>query len=125
MEFGTDHVHVDPSALYHVKRLGAGRIQEPVDTRRVHPVDRWVGGAIGEGPKDPTRRRAEEGLYRMLHQSLPITLRIPQMLRVCVCVCVIHVQPFHAALTATSKEHFTLETILDKSAPLSGSHVID
>jgi len=32
---------------------------------------------------------------------------------------------YHADLTAISKSHFTVETILDRSDPLSGSHVID
>jgi hypothetical protein len=34
-------------------------------------------------------------------------------------------QPFHASLTALNKEHFDDETIIDRSHPLSGSHVID
>jgi serine/threonine protein kinase len=35
------------------------------------------------------------------------------------------VEPFHAELTAVSRESFTLENIIAKSDPLSGSHVID
>jgi len=34
-------------------------------------------------------------------------------------------QPHHAELTAVSKRHFNLKTIITKSEPLSGSHVID
>eukprot|EP01099_Mayorella_cantabrigiensis_P006595 TRINITY_DN5546_c0_g3_i1.p1 TRINITY_DN5546_c0_g3~~TRINITY_DN5546_c0_g3_i1.p1 ORF type:complete len:283 (+),score=70.28 TRINITY_DN5546_c0_g3_i1:28-876(+) len=34
-------------------------------------------------------------------------------------------KPFHAELEALSKQNFTLETVLDRSSPLSGSHVID
>lgn len=34
-------------------------------------------------------------------------------------------QPYHAALTALSKENLNDETIIDRSNPLSGSHVID
>jgi len=34
-------------------------------------------------------------------------------------------KPFHAELTAVSKESFTLENVISKSDPLSGSHVID
>ncbi len=34
-------------------------------------------------------------------------------------------QPYHAELTAISKQNFNLEVVLDRSAPFSGSHVID
>jgi len=34
-------------------------------------------------------------------------------------------QPYHADLTAIGKTHFTVPVILDRSEPLSGSHVID
>lgn len=34
-------------------------------------------------------------------------------------------QPFHASVTALSKANFNDETIIDRSHPLSGSHVID
>jgi hypothetical protein len=34
-------------------------------------------------------------------------------------------QPFHAELQASSKESFTETVVLDRSNPLSGSHVID
>lgn len=33
-------------------------------------------------------------------------------------------QPYHADITVLNKKKFTREEILDKSAPLSGSHVI-
>eukprot|EP01098_Paradermamoeba_levis_P015964 TRINITY_DN838_c0_g1_i1.p2 TRINITY_DN838_c0_g1~~TRINITY_DN838_c0_g1_i1.p2 ORF type:complete len:143 (-),score=49.65 TRINITY_DN838_c0_g1_i1:76-504(-) len=35
------------------------------------------------------------------------------------------VEPFHAELTATNRAHFNEATVRDRSAPLSGSHVID
>eukprot|EP01092_Planopodium_desertum_P002290 TRINITY_DN13612_c0_g2_i1.p1 TRINITY_DN13612_c0_g2~~TRINITY_DN13612_c0_g2_i1.p1 ORF type:complete len:123 (+),score=2.85 TRINITY_DN13612_c0_g2_i1:81-449(+) len=34
-------------------------------------------------------------------------------------------EPFHADLTAISKANFTFQTVVDRSKPLSGSHVID
>jgi hypothetical protein len=34
-------------------------------------------------------------------------------------------QPFHAELHATSRDNFTEAVVLDRSSPLSGSHVID
>ena len=34
-------------------------------------------------------------------------------------------QPYHAALTALSKENLNDETVIDRSNPLSGIHVID
>ncbi|KAM9970716.1 hypothetical protein ACTFIR_002580 [Dictyostelium discoideum] len=34
-------------------------------------------------------------------------------------------QPFHADITVLNKSHLSRETILDRSHPLSGSHVID
>lgn len=34
-------------------------------------------------------------------------------------------QPFHSSLTALSRTNFNDETIIDRSNPLSGSHIID
>ncbi|KAN0038168.1 hypothetical protein ACTA71_000340 [Dictyostelium dimigraforme] len=34
-------------------------------------------------------------------------------------------QPYHASITVVNKENFNRETVLDRSHPLSGSHVID
>ncbi|EFA74937.1 hypothetical protein PPL_11971 [Heterostelium album PN500] len=34
-------------------------------------------------------------------------------------------QPFHADITVLNKDKFDRETVLDRSSPLSGSHVID
>jgi hypothetical protein len=34
-------------------------------------------------------------------------------------------QPFHADVTVLNKDNFTRENVLDKSHPLSGSHVIE
>eukprot|EP01120_Amphizonella_sp_Union-15-10_P013778 TRINITY_DN6494_c0_g1_i1.p1 TRINITY_DN6494_c0_g1~~TRINITY_DN6494_c0_g1_i1.p1 ORF type:complete len:697 (+),score=150.03 TRINITY_DN6494_c0_g1_i1:79-2169(+) len=34
-------------------------------------------------------------------------------------------QPFHADLLAVSRQNFTLEVLMDRSNPLSGSHIID
>eukprot|EP00026_Physarum_polycephalum_P020306 Phypoly_transcript_22797.p1 GENE.Phypoly_transcript_22797~~Phypoly_transcript_22797.p1 ORF type:complete len:122 (+),score=17.09 Phypoly_transcript_22797:200-565(+) len=34
-------------------------------------------------------------------------------------------KPFHAELYVTNKRNFTLKEVLEKSHPLSGSHVID
>ncbi|CAF1425077.1 unnamed protein product [Rotaria sordida] len=34
-------------------------------------------------------------------------------------------QPFHAEVTVHNKDNFNHQTVLDKSHPLSGSHVID
>ncbi len=34
-------------------------------------------------------------------------------------------QPFHSALTATNRDNFNQENIIERSDPLSGSHVID
>jgi hypothetical protein len=36
-----------------------------------------------------------------------------------------YLQPFHSDVTVLNKNNFTLENLLDKSHPLSGSHVID
>ena len=34
-------------------------------------------------------------------------------------------QPFHTAVTITNKDHLNRKTLLDRSHPLSGSHIID
>lgn len=36
-----------------------------------------------------------------------------------------YLQPFHADVTVLNKNNFTFENLLDRSHPLSGSHVID
>jgi hypothetical protein len=36
-----------------------------------------------------------------------------------------YLQPFHADVTVLNREKFTFENLLDRSHPLSGSHVID
>jgi len=35
-----------------------------------------------------------------------------------------YLQPFHADITVLNKEHFNTNNVLDRSHPLSGSHVI-
>jgi hypothetical protein len=37
----------------------------------------------------------------------------------------LYLQPFHADVTVLNKDKFTYNSLLDKSNPLSGSHVID
>ena len=39
-------------------------------------------------------------------------------------IFILSFQPFHADITVTNRKKFNREEILDKSAPLSGSHVI-